>query len=290
MLSSLVDKLSSVGLVRKKWTRRDVLRVFEEMEVDLLSRGIPLSVLEMIKGELSSKMEGLETRGEPSSIVRSVLRDSLLELLPEPLSLDGLESNKRPFKIVFFGFNGVGKSLSIVKLAKYLQSTGKRVLVVSADTYRAAAGEQLEGYCRSAGISFFKGQRGSDPAAVCFDALGTASARGYTHVLIDTAGRNYLSRNLLDELRKIVRVVEPDLRVLVLDGVAGNDILNQCDSFSEVGFDAIVVTKVDAGGLVTPLFASIHSRKPVLFLGTGQGFSDLSPFDPLRAVEVILGD
>ncbi|MEM3372578.1 MAG: hypothetical protein QXO55_08210, partial [Candidatus Korarchaeum sp.] len=115
MLSSLVDKLSSVGLVRKKWTRRDVLRVFEEMEVDLLSRGIPLSVLEMIKGELSSKMEGLETRGEPSSIVRSVLRDSLLELLPEPLSLDGLESNKRPFKIVFFGFNGVGKSLSIVK-------------------------------------------------------------------------------------------------------------------------------------------------------------------------------
>lgn len=288
MLSSLIDKLSSAGLAKKKWTRRDVLETFEEIEVELLSKGLPASLLESLKEELSSRMEGLETKGEPSSIVKRVLRDSLLELLPSPLSLESLENDKKLFKIVFFGFNGVGKSLSIVKLAKYLQSAGRRVLVVSADTYRAAAGEQLEGYCRSAGVSFFKGQRGADPAAVCFDALGMASARGYTHVLIDTAGRNYLNRNLIDELRKVVRITEPDLRVLVLDGVAGNDVLNQCDSFSVVGFDAIVVTKVDAGGFVAPLFASIHSRKPVLFLGTGQGFSDLSPFDPVRAVEVIL--
>lgn len=286
----MVDKLSSVGLVRKRWTRRDVLKVFEEMEMELLSKGLPPSLLEMIKEELSSRMEGLETKGDPRSIVRGTLRDSLLDLTPKPMTLDELRRDGGIYKIVFFGFNGVGKSLSIVKLAKYLQSAGSRALVVSADTYRAAAGEQLEGYCRSAGVSFFKGQRGSDPAAVCFDALGMASARGYTHLLIDTAGRNYLSRNLMDELRKIVRVVEPNLRVLVLDGVAGNDILSQCDSFSEVGFDAIVVTKVDAGGLIAPLFASIHSRKPVLFLGTGQWFSDLSPFDPLRAVEVILSD
>ncbi|RDD53866.1 MAG: signal recognition particle-docking protein FtsY [Candidatus Korarchaeota archaeon NZ13-K] len=289
MLGSLIDRLSSLGLVKKRWSRRDVLRVFEEMEIDLLSRGFPPSVLEMVKDVLSSEMEGLETKGDPRSVVKDVFRRSLLKLVPTPIELSDLSGGKSLFKVIFFGFNGVGKSLSIVKLAKYLQSAGGRVLVVSADTYRAAAGEQLEGYCRSAGVNLFKGRRGADPAAVCFDALGMASARGYTHLLIDTAGRNYLSRNLIDELRKVVRVVEPDLRVLVLDGVAGNDILNQCDSFGEVGFDAIVVTKVDAGGLVAPLFASIHSRKPVLFLGSGQGLSDISPFDPSRAVEVILG-
>lgn len=286
----MIDRLSSVGLLKKKWTKRDVLKVFEELEIELLSKGVPISILEDMKQVVSSRMEGLETKGDPSIIVKKVMRDSLTSLIPKPIPMESLMGQGKLLKMIFFGFNGVGKSLSIVKLAKYLQGAKARVLVVSADTYRAAAGEQLEGYCRAAGVPVFKGQRGSDPAAVCFDAVNMASARGYTHLLIDTAGRNYLSRNLMEELRKIIKVVEPDLRVLVLDGTAGNDVINQCDSFSEIGFDALIVTKVDAGGLIVPLFASLHSKKPVLFLGTGQGFSDISAFNPLVAVDILLGD
>ncbi len=289
MLSSLIDKLSSLGIAKKKWSRRDVLNIFSEFEIELLSRGIPPPLFERIRDRVSSKLEGVETKGDPRRIVEDAIKEAILEMTPKPIKIEELRGERKPFRVVFFGFNGVGKSLSIVKLAKYLQERGSRVLVVSADTYRAAAGEQLEGYCRAAGISIFKGRRGSDPSAVCFDAISMASARGYSHLLIDTAGRNYLNKNLIDELRKIVRVVEPDLRVLVLDGVAGNDVLSQCDSFNEVGYDAIIVTKVDAGGPIVPLFASIHSGKPVLFVGTGQRFSDIAAFDPSAAVELILG-
>lgn len=284
----MIDKLSSLGIAKKKWSKKDVLNIFSELEIELLSRGIPPSLFERIRDRVSIKLEGVETRGDPRKIVEDAIREAILEMTPKPLRVEELKGERKPFKVVFFGFNGVGKSLSIVKLAKYLQDMGGRVLVVSADTYRAAAGEQLESYCRASGISIFKGQRGSDPSAVCFDAMSMASARGYSHLLIDTAGRNYLNKNLIEELRKIVRVVEPDLRVLVLDGVAGNDVLSQCDSFNEVGYDAIIVTKVDAGGPIVPLFASIHSGKPVLFVGTGQSFSDIATFDPRVAVELIL--
>ncbi|MCC6028531.1 MAG: signal recognition particle-docking protein FtsY [Candidatus Korarchaeum sp.] len=289
MLGSLIDRLSSLGIAKKKWSKRDVLNTFNELEIEFLSRGIPPSLLEKLRDLVSIKLEGVETKGDPREVVRRAVRESILEITPRPVKIEDLRGGGKLFRVVFFGFNGVGKSLSIVKLAKYLQDMGSRVLVVSADTYRAAAGEQLEGYCKAAGITIFKGQRGSDPSAVCFDAMNMALARGYSHLLIDTAGRNYLNRNLIDELKKIVRVVEPDLRVLVLDGIAGNDVLSQCDSFNEVGYDAIIVTKVDAGGLIVPLFASIHSGKPVLFLGTGQRFSDIAEFDPIAAVEIILG-
>ena len=285
----MIDRLSSLGIAKKKWSKRDVLNTFNELEIEFLSRGIPPSLLEKLRDLVSIKLEGVETKGDPGEVVRRAVRESILEITPRPVKIEDLRGGGKLFRVVFFGFNGVGKSLSIVKLAKYLQDMGSRVLVVSADTYRAAAGEQLEGYCRAAGITIFKGQRGSDPSAVCFDAMNMALARGYSHLLIDTAGRNYLNRNLIDELKKIVRVVEPDLRVLVLDGIAGNDVLSQCDSFNEVGYDAIIVTKVDAGGLIVPLFASIHSGKPVLFLGTGQRFSDIAEFDPIAAVEIILG-
>jgi fused signal recognition particle receptor len=285
----LIDRLSSLGIAKKKWSKRDVLNTFNELEIEFLSRGIPPSLLEKLRDLVSIKLEGVETKGDPREVVRRAVRESILEITPRPVKIEDLRGGGKLFRVVFFGFNGVGKSLSIVKLAKYLQDMGSRVLVVSADTYRAAAGEQLEGYCKAAGITIFKGQRGSDPSAVCFDAMNMALARGYSHLLIDTAGRNYLNRNLIDELKKIVRVVEPDLRVLVLDGIAGNDVLSQCDSFNEVGYDAIIVTKVDAGGLIVPLFASIHSGKPVLFLGTGQRFSDIAEFDPIAAVEIILG-
>lgn len=289
MLGRLIDELTARGLVKKRWSRGDVIRVFDSIELDLIAQGVSPSLVYRLKDLVAERLNGVETKGDPREVVRGAVRDSLIESLPPAVGLDEVAKARGPYKIVFFGFNGVGKSLSIVKLARYLQVKGRRALVVSADTYRAAAGDQLEGYCRKAGVSIFKGIRGADPAAIAYDGLNMAMAKGYEFVLVDTAGRNYLDKNLADELRKVVRVVSPQLKVLVVDGMAGNDVLNQCDSFEEaVGIDALVVTKVDGSGLATPLVASLHSGKPILFLGTGQSFEDLSEFDPGQAIDYIL--
>lgn len=289
MLGKLIDELTSRGIVKKRWSRRYVIRVFDSMELDLVAQGIPPSLVDRLRDLVAERLDGVETKGNPREIVRGVLRDALAKSLPPPMELERIAKASGPQRIVFFGFNGVGKSLSIVKLAKYLQDRGRRVLVISADTYRAAAGDQLEGYCRKAGVPIFKGSRGADPAAVAFDGLNRASSRGYEFALVDTAGRNYLNKNLKEELRKVVRIVDPHLRVLVVDGMAGNDVLNQYDSFNEaVGIDALIVTKVDGSGLATPLVISLYSGKPVLFLGTGQSFEDLEEFEPDRAIDYIL--
>ncbi len=289
MLGKLIDELTTKGIVKKKWTKKSVLKVFSSMELELVAQGVPPAIVDRLKESVSRKLDGIETKGNPKEIVRRAIRRAILEALPPKTSLDKIRPSELPYKVIFFGFNGVGKSLSIVKMARHLQKKGYRVLVVSADTYRAAAGDQLEGYCRSANVPMFKGPRGADPAAVAYDGASMASSRGYEFVLIDTAGRNYLNRNLSEELRKIVRVIKPDLKVLVLDGLAGNDVLNQCDSFNDaVGIDALIITKVDGSGLSTPLISALYSGKPILFLGTGQGFDDISIFDPERAIDYIL--
>ncbi len=289
MLGRLIDELTSRGLVKKRWSKREVYRVFDSLELELVAQGLPPALVDRLREEVAKRLDGVETKGDPGRVVREAIRSALKSLMPGSLKLEEIAGVEGPYKVVFFGFNGVGKSLSIVKMAKYLQDRGRRVLVISADTYRAAAGDQLEGYCRAAGVQMFKGPRGADPAAVSYDGLNMALSRGYEFILVDTAGRNYMNRNLTEELRKVVKVVEPDLKVLVVDGMAGNDVLNQCDSFDEaVGIDALVVTKVDGSGLATPLVASLHSGKPVLFLGTGQSFSDLADFDPEEAIDYIL--
>lgn len=289
MLGRLVDELASRGIIKKRWTKRSVREVFDSLELELASQGLPLPIIDKLRDMVSERLDGKESKGKPKDVVTAVIKDIFLKTIPTDQTLRRLEGLEPPIKIVFLGFNGVGKSLSIVKFAKLIQDEGKRVLVVSADTYRAAAGDQLEGYCRKAGIPIFKGQRGSDPAAVAYDAVSMARSKGYRYVLIDTAGRNYLDRNLVEELRKIVRVVNPDLKVLVIDGLAGSDVLNQCDSFNEaVGIDALVVTKIDGSGLSVPLVASFYTERPVLFLGTGQGFDDIKQFDVKEAIDFIL--
>ncbi len=283
-----MDALSSRGIVSKRWKRSDVLKVFEDLEVELLSEGMPLKVLDFLKEEVSKSLDGVETKGKPREVVKEHIKRVLLEKMPKPPDIT--EIRGRPAKLIFFGFNGVGKSLSIVKVAKYLIKRGFLTMVISADTFRAAAGDQLEGYARAAEVPVFKGQRGADPASVAFDGISSAASKGYDYVLIDTAGRNYLDRNLVEELRKIVRVSKPDLKVLVLDGLSGSDMINQCDSFEDaVGIDVLIVTKVDASTELPAIIASFYTGKPVIFLGVGQGIEDLKPFDPKEALDRVLG-
>jgi fused signal recognition particle receptor len=198
----------------------------------------------------------------------------------------------RPYVIMFVGINGTGKTTCIAKITRILQKNSLSVLLASGDTYRAGAIEQLEEHSRRLNVKVIKHQYGSDAAAVGYDAVQHAKARGIDAVLIDTAGRMQTNRNLMDELTKIKRVVQPDLTLMILDSLIGNDATEQALSFNKaVGFDAVILTKVDAdakGG--SSLSVSYLTGKPVIYVGVGQGYDDLQSFDAGWFAEKLLGD
>jgi fused signal recognition particle receptor len=195
-----------------------------------------------------------------------------------------------PYVILFVGINGTGKTTTIAKVTKLLQDNCHSVVLASGDTYRAGAIEQLEEHARRLGVRVIKHRYGSDAAAVSFDAVQHARAQGIDAVLIDTAGRMHTNRNLMDELEKIKRVVQPDLTVMVLDALIGNDAIDQAETFNRhIGFDAAILTKVDAdakGG--SSLSISYVTGKPVIYVGVGQEYGDLERFDARWFAEKIL--
>jgi fused signal recognition particle receptor len=193
------------------------------------------------------------------------------------------------FSIAFVGFNGTGKTTTIAKFGKLLNDKGYKVVIAASDTFRAGSIEQLCLHAENIGIKVIKHNYGADPAAVAFDAINHAKARGIDVVLIDTAGRSEMNRNLMDEMKKLVRVSNPDMKIFVGDSLAGNAVAEQATKFSEIGLDGSILTKVDAdsrGGAA--LSISYITGKPILFIGTGQGYDDLEPFDPKWLVERIL--
>jgi fused signal recognition particle receptor len=202
------------------------------------------------------------------------------------------KAKNRPYVIMFVGINGTGKTTTIAKMSKMFLDSGFSVVLASGDTYRAGAIEQLEEHARCLGVRVIKHQYGSDAAAVGFDAVEHARARGIDVVLIDTAGRMQTNRNLMDELQKMKRVVQPDLTIMILDSLIGNDATEQAFTFNEhVGFDAAILTKVDAdakGG--SSLSVSYLTGKPVIFVGVGQEYNDIEKFDAAWLADKLLAD
>jgi len=192
--------------------------------------------------------------------------------------------------IIFLGFNGSGKTTAIARLGYLLKQNDFRCVFAAADCFRAASIEQLEEHGKKLGIEVIKHKYGGDPAAVVFDAVKHAQAKGLDVILADTAGRSHANVNLVEELRKIVRVNKPHLKILVLDALTGNDIYDQSKMFNDaVGVDALIITKADVyekGGAA--LSASHTINKPLLYLGVGQGYKDLEKFDPNKIVEKLL--
>jgi len=186
-----------------------------------------------------------------------------------------------PYVILFLGVNGTGKTTTIAKFAHFLKKNDIISVAAAADTFRAAAIEQLAYHMEKVGIRMIKHEYKSDPASVAFDTIQHAKAKNVQVVLIDTAGRQVTNKNLLIEMQKIVRVAEPDLIVFVGDSLAGNDALNQAKEFNKhVGIDANILTKLDAdakGGAA--LSISYETKKPIIFVGIGQGYDDLIPFN-----------
>ena len=251
-----------------------------------------MEVSEKIKNDLKKSLVGKEIkRGETKKIVVDTLRDSLLEILSVP-EINLLESvkTKKPVKILFLGFNGSGKTTSLAKMGKWLIDNGHSCVFAAADTFRAASVEQLEEHAKRIGVNVIKHRYGADPAAVVYDAIEHAKAKGIDFVLADSAGRAHTNRNLMDQMQKIIRVNKPDLKILVIDSLTGNDAVLQARMFNEVGVDAVIFTKVDVNEKGGAILSATHElKKPILFLGLGQEYENIEIFDKDKFVSTILG-
>jgi len=300
----MFEKLKSglKGLVNKVTTtelKAENLRpLLSEFKISLAENDVAFPVAERICDEMEKRLDGIQVKRleDRRKIVEKNLREVLLETMLTNNKIDFLEAveEKRkkgePFVIVFVGINGTGKTTTIAKVARFLNKKGYSVVLACSDTYRAGSIEQLEEHAKRLGMRMITHKYGADPAAVAYDTINHAKAQGINAVLIDTAGRMQTNRNLMNELAKIKRIVYPDLTILTVDSLTGNDAVMQAEEFHKsVGIDATILTKVDAdikGG--SSLSVTYVTQKPILFIGTGQKYEDLEEFNPEKFVEMIL--
>ncbi|MEM0057473.1 MAG: signal recognition particle-docking protein FtsY [Candidatus Bathyarchaeia archaeon] len=292
-LSSLVNKITTTEL--KAENLRPIL---SEFKLTLIENDVAVPVAERICEELERRLNGMQVKRleDKKRVVEQNLREVLLEIMQTNERIDFLEAveekrkKSEPFTVLFVGINGTGKTTTIAKVARLLNKKGYTVVLACSDTYRAGSIEQLETHAKRLGIKVIKHKYGADPAAVAYDAISHAKAHGIHAVLIDTAGRMQTNRNLMNELAKIKRVVNPDLTILTVDALTGNDAVVQAEEFHKsVGIDATILTKVDAdvkGGAA--LSVAYVTQKPIIFVGTGQKYDDLEEFKPEKFVEMIL--
>ncbi len=273
---------------------RDLL---DDLEIVLLQSDVALPVIEKIRRDLRKELAEKRLRWGASleDAVRQSLEASVRSVLARP-TFDLAEriraSGERPFVILFVGVNGTGKTTTVAKVAVRLRAAGLSAAIAAGDTFRAGAIEQLLVHGERLGIRVIRQQEGSDPAAVAFDAIQHAKAKSVDVVLVDTAGRQHTNENLIEEAKKIRRVAQPQLTLFVGDALSGNDVVEQAKLFqSALGIDGIVLTKLDAdtkGGAALSL--AFVTGKPILLVGTGQGYEDLAPFDPEAMVERLFAE
>lgn len=267
----------------------------EELRLQLLESDVSFEVTQKILEDIRNSLINKKIkRGEDlEKVVIQTIKSSIKEILGRSTGLDLIDlikKSQKPFIIVFFGVNGVGKTTTIAKAAYMLKNNGFRVIIAASDTFRAAAQEQLIYHARKLEVPIISGKYGSDPASVAFDAIQKAKKSNIDVVLIDTAGRMHTDKNLIEELRRIVRIAKPNLRVLVIDSLTGNDALEQARFFeSNIGYDTIILTKVDAdvkGGVILSLAYALN--KPISYLGVGQEYDKLVKMNIEWVVEKVL--
>ncbi len=292
-LSRLVNKVTTTELKAEK-----LRPVLSDFKLSLIENDVAFPVAERICDEMQKRLGGVQVKRleDRKKLVEANLREVLLETMLANDEIDLLmaieEKQKKgePYIIVFVGINGTGKTTTIAKLAQFLTRKGYSVVLSCSDTYRAGSIEQLEEHAKRLGVRMIKHKYGGDPAAVAYDTVNHAKAHGTNVVLVDTAGRIQTNRNLMNELAKIKRIVNPDMTILTVDSLTGNDAVMQAEEFHKsVGIDATILTKVDAdvkGG--SALSVTYVTKKPVLFIGIGQNYDDLEKFEPEKFVEMIL--
>lgn len=300
----MFEKLKSgfKGLVNKVTTTElkteNLTPILFDFKMSLAENDVAFPVADKITDELEKRLVGVQVKRleDRKRIVEDNLRQVLLEVMLTNIKIDLLElaADKRkktePLTLMFVGINGTGKTTTIAKVAEFFRGKGYSVVLAGADTYRAGSIEQLEEHGKRLGIRVIKSTYGGDPAAVAYDAVNHAKAHGINVVLIDTAGRMQTNQNLMNELIKVKRVVNPDLTVFTVDSLIGNDAVMQAEEFNKaVKIDATILTKVDAdvkGG--SALSVTYVTQKPILFIGVGQTYKDLEVFNPEKFVNMVL--
>ena len=279
------------GAIKSLFSRGKIGNEFyDELEEILISADISVTTAEETVEDLRAEVKKEKLKDE--EYVISLLKD----ILEEKLTRAEVPEIEYPAVIMLIGVNGVGKTTTIGKLADYFLRNKKSVTVAAADTFRAAAADQLTVWADRAGVRIVKHEEGSDPSAVVFDAISSAKAKGTDVLLVDTAGRLHVKANLMEELKKISRVISREYpqahvyKLLVLDATTGNNAINQARIFDEaVELDGIVLTKLDStakGGFVISLCGELEI--PVVFVGTGEKIGDLEKFDPESFIDSIL--
>ena len=287
--SSIINNVNSLI---NSFTKIDE-ELFEELEEILIMSDMGVETSTEICDIMRKKIkeQGITEPG----VIKQMMKEIIAEMLGEDI---GLKLDTKPSVILVIGVNGVGKTTSIGKIASLLKREGKKVVLGAADTFRAAAIEQLEIWAQRADVSLVKSVEGTDPASVVFDTIASAKSKGADVIICDTAGRLHNKKNLMDELAKINRVIKRELpdasleSLLVLDAATGQNAVNQAREFKNVtDISGIILTKLDGtakGGIVVPIKNELNI--PVKFIGVGEGIDDLQPFNTKEFVESIFGE
>ena len=275
--------------VKKTLSEEKLENSLSELNLLLISNDVAVETADEICSIISDSLNNTQIGllASKKKFLFEVLKKAISEILTPEKQIDLIKeiqdkkNLKKPYVIVFLGVNGTGKTTTIAKIAHFLKKKGFSSVAAASDTFRAGALEQLSYHMERIGIRVIKHAYKSDPASVAFDAIEHAKAKKVDIVLVDTAGRQVSNKNLMIEMQKIVRVASPDLIVFVGDSLTGNDALNQAKEFKKnVGIDANILTKFDAdakGG--SALSISFETKKPIIFVGVGQGYDDLVPFN-----------
>ncbi|NPA76633.1 MAG: signal recognition particle-docking protein FtsY [Candidatus Diapherotrites archaeon] len=284
----IADTLAEVSGAGITLDEKRINEILDDMELELLQADVAVDVLDRMRDEMVRQLSGKKVKNRKEAM--DAIRDALAELLALPAPQIA-PPPKKPYIILFVGPNGVGKTTTIAKIAYKLKGSGYGVVIAAADTFRAGSIEQTEEWAKRIGVRVVKHDYGADPAAVAYDAVKSATARGEEYVLIDTAGRQDTNENLMEQLKKIKRVVKPDLTIYVGEALTGNALLEQLRRYDEeIGIDGVILTKMDAdtrGG--SAFTVTVGAGKPLIFVGFGESPDDLKEFNAEELAGTILG-
>jgi len=276
--SKITEKITTKKISEEKFNE-----LFNELELVLMENNVAVEVIDKIKEDLRLDLVNVPLKGKIENLIKESLKKSLEEILKEPeFDLINEIRNKKdkPYVIVFVGINGSGKTTTIAKIVKLCQDNKLSVVLGAADSFRSGAIEQLEEWGRRLNTKVIKNKYGSDPASVCFDTISFAKNHNIDAVLLDTAGRQHSNKNLMEEMKKIIRIAKPDLKIFIGESIVGNDSVLQSKEFNEsIGIDGIILTKSDVdekGGAIISI--SYVTQKPIIYLGSGQNLNDLKPY------------
>ncbi|TVP39542.1 signal recognition particle-docking protein FtsY [Candidatus Nitrosocosmicus arcticus] len=289
------------SISQRELSEKDLDESLFDLNVALLESDVSQEVIDDLSQQIKDNLVGMKLQKNETTeqIIASMLKDNFSKILAKAGTVDLISAIKTkkqnkggPFKIVFLGINGTGKTTTVAKVANLLKKSGFSIVIAAADTHRAGAIEQISSHAEKLSIKVISQRYGADPSAVSRDALEYARKHYIDVVLIDTAGRMQTAKNLMDEIGKIVKVIKPDIKLFVGDSLSGNDTINQArEFFSYTEFDGAILTKTDAdakGG--SAISISYITSKPIIYLGVGQGYDDIIKFNRERFVETIFNN